>query len=105
ERVVGGDDDDLLVAERLRGVLTERMRGLARRPAGPDHPAVLLALGEIVRGSDREECRNLVFLDLRRQRVPEVAEEDPGPHVPAIVLDERAQRRQSDVRGALTVLD
>src|SRR5439155_21080772 len=75
ERVVGRDNRDLPIAECLRRVLAEGMRGLARCPARADDPAVLEALREVVGRGDGEERRDLVLLDLGRHRVAEMSEE------------------------------
>src|SRR5262249_23198274 len=48
EGVVGRDDRDLPIAQRLGDVLAKGMGRLARRPAGSDDPPVLEPLGEIV---------------------------------------------------------
>ena len=103
EGVVGRDDGDLAVAERLRDVLAEGMGGLARCPAGADDPAILLALRQVIRRGDGEERRELVLLDFGGHRVPDVPEQDARHELYAIVFDDLAQLRHGRVRSALTV--
>src|SRR5437867_2769882 len=99
------DHRDLPVPEVVVYPLAEGVGRLRARPARADDPGTPLALRDVVRGHDRVERRDLLLVDVGRDRVADRRAHRPDQDVDPLPLDEAARLGEARRGLALVVFD
>src|SRR3989442_11512735 len=100
EREIVTDDRDLPVLEVVVRPLAEGVRGLRAGPASANDVIAALALRDVLGGDDREHRRDLLAVDVGRDRVADGRADGADDDVDVLTLHETARLRQPGGRLA-----